>query len=381
MRILYISKGLLGPAGGAQYAAFKLLEKLIENDIKIDILTDNTQGSKRSIRQFFRDKRVKIYQYKSIINVPLFGFLLEVPLIQKKIKKITEKEDFSCIHAHSYAGYYYSVGEKSKTLVTFHNLPSFYYRNNIVPGIYGMLDTMWSKLTMEFRIKKLNKNYYYHALSNEIKEDLIKQGVSKEHIFFLPNGIEKPPKPTISLEEFRNKWNIKIDDIVLFTVGRLNFGKGIHELIKALSKTKNKHLKTFIIGPPAFGIGNWYINYLNSIIKKYNLNVTFTGKMNLNNISEFYYYGDYYVSPSLSEGCQLALLEAKSTGCNFISTQVGCAEYFKRNGDYIYNKDCLSDLIRILNTIRKTKIRTIDNEIMSWNLMAKKMIKIYEKII
>lgn len=382
MKVLYFSKGLLNPSGGAQFAAYNLLRSLLSKKLDITIITDKIKINNKILHEYKKNK-IKIITYNPRLKIPVFNFIYENIIIRRKINKLIKLEDYDIVHVHSYGGFSFKIKQSQKTniLITFHDLPSFSYKNTIVPGIFGFIDTLWSNVCRWYRLKNLDKTYFYHAMSKKIKTDLTRYGIKKENIYFLPNGIQQLPKPTISKKEFEKKYNIMKNEIVTFSVGALSYRKAQHETLKALSISNNIRIKFFIIGSKAYCVGAYYKKCLEKLIRTEKLNAVILGRVDFEDLIAFYKYGDYYISSSYSEACQLALLEAKYYVTPFISSDVGCARYFKEKTDFLFDPKKPNELVKIFNKLAKTKQKKKKCKVFLWKEIGEKMYDKYKSII
>jgi len=380
MRILYFSRGLLNIAGGAEFAASMILQNLLNKDIELTIITDYRKHQTQKLKELYLAHNVKVIYYTPPTQVPLINYFLEPKLVEKKIHKEIKRKEYDLIHIHQYAGYSFSIESQIPVLITFHDEPSYSYWNSYIKGPFGWIDSLWSKSCKYLRLKKLNNKFFFHALSFSIMCDLKKQGIPEKQIFYLPNGVVPPKEVRMSKMHFKEKWNITDSDIVLFSIGNITYRKAPHDVVAALCQSNNKNLKLFLIGSPAQIVGSYYIKKMKKLAEKCGCRVLFTGKLPLEDVLSFYAYGDYFISSSYSEACQLSLLEAKSYGCNVIMTKTGCGSEFKSPNDYVYNHGKIEQLTSILNQLSKSNKRCFV-KLLSWDEVSASLYKKYELIL
>jgi len=117
----------------------------------------------------------------------------------------------------------------------------------------------------------------------------------------------------INLEYFRPRRNKeKHSDKILF-VGRLNEQKNLFNLIQAISKTN------FILD--IYGSGELEVE-LRDFVLVNNVTVNFYGVRSNKELAKIYNKYRYYILPSIVEGMPKTLLEAMSSGCLCIGTDV-----------------------------------------------------------
>lgn len=155
----------------------------------------------------------------------------------------------------------------------------------------------------------LKRNDRIIAVSNAIKQLLVKRGIDNEKIEVIPNGIKK-----INYTEdiIKNKKNMKI-----CFIGRLEAVKGCEYLIKSLSYTKHTDITCDI-----YGTGSLMIE-LENLSKELNLQERICFKGFSNNIRDIICDYDIMVQPSVYEAFSLSLLEAMNAKTLVICSNVG----------------------------------------------------------
>ncbi len=169
------------------------------------------------------------------------------------------------------------------------------------------------------------------AVSAEIKDDLIRSGISGSRILVIPNAVDMNYKEglcIINRQQQHRYLNIKTDDFVIGYIGRLSEEKGIKYLIEAgllLSKSRVP-LKVLIIGDGS------QRKELEDYVKEKNMNqqIIFTGFQA--DIEKWLPALDVFVLPSLTEGTPMALLEAMSFGIPVVASRVGGVPNIVMNG-------------------------------------------------
>lgn len=189
--------------------------------------------------------------------------------------------------------------------------------------------------------KTKSKITEYLAVSNFIKEDLIKCGIDKNKIVVIHNGIDSNTNFTFT-RQLANKIRIGI-------VGQVNPRKGHHILIKALSILK-KEGYNFVL--KIFGSGSEeYIKELKQIIAEYNLDNAVEWKGFVADKNLIYNEIDLAVCPAvLPEAFGLTAIEPALYKIPVITSDIGAfPEIIKegKNGFMFRNEDYL-DLIKRL---------------------------------
>lgn len=161
------------------------------------------------------------------------------------------------------------------------------------------------------------------ALSEFLAKMLAELGVPPTKIRVLPNGVD-----VNILKEGDGK---KVPNLLLF-VGRLDPKKGIFTLLASL-----KHLKTrvtlVIIGPPSSykEYSKKVIELIENIKNKTIHNIVYLGKVEKEELINWYQKASVFVSPSLYESFPLVNLEALACGTPVVTSNVGANPEVVRN--------------------------------------------------
>ena len=157
------------------------------------------------------------------------------------------------------------------------------------------------------------------CVSQAVKTSLINEGISKEKIKVIYNGVDtdyfKPRQDSYIREEFQ----INKDTLVLTTVARFHEDKGHRFLIEALSGLAINFLDFKMI---LVGHGEEEPS-IRQMVKDHGLeeHVIFLGYRE--DIVHILSASDIYISPSKNEAISFSILEALSCGIPVIATAVG----------------------------------------------------------
>jgi len=202
------------------------------------------------------------------------------------------------------------------SLVTVHSDPDFDYHNPLIRGLYSLLDFL-----TRFQTKK------YIAVSKYLMGLLIKQGIPREKVLTIYNGVELPRSPRINPEfkkaliQDRNKEN----KIIIGSVGRLHTVKGLHNLIIALTMLNNN------IELRIAGSGDQQES-LTNLSRRMGVADRVKLMGYVDDIAAFLDGIDIYVQPSLAEGFGLSVVEAMLLGAPTVVTPVGSLPELVQDG-------------------------------------------------
>jgi glycosyltransferase involved in cell wall biosynthesis len=224
-----------------------------------------------------------------------------------------------------------------------------------------------------------NKVLKYVAVSNFIKEDLVKCGIDVNKIEVIYNGIDNPNKI-----EIRNR---PIEKITIGIVGQINRRKGHHILIKALNILK---MKGYNFSLKIFGTGSEeYIKELKQTITEFKLDEDVEWKGYVSDKNKIYNGIDLAVCPAiLPESFGLTAIEPAVYKIPVITSNIGAfPEIIKVgiNGFMFKNEDYLDLYARLKHFFdNKSELENIGNsgyEYVKNNFNVEKMIDNIKKMI
>ncbi len=186
-----------------------------------------------------------------------------------------------------------------------------FIRNDMKLLIYNMLD--------QFVLRLAGKTI---AVSEAIKEDLIRHGVRRDRIEVITNAVSAPmnaQEMKAVRSERRTGMRLSPEDFAACYIGRLSAEKGVKHLITALSMIEPGagRVKLVIIGDGP------QKQELKGLAEKLRVGerVVFAGFQS--DIEAWIPAMDAFVLPSLTEGTPMALLEAMAHGLPAIASAVG----------------------------------------------------------
>ena len=236
---------------------------------------------------------------------------LRVVRCYRLIYSFLKKGSFDLVHTNGY--FADTVGIPA---ARFLGIPSIstchgFIRNDMKLLIYNMLD--------QFVLRMAGKTI---AVSEAIKEDLIRHGVKEDRIEVITNAVNAPMNAremkAVRLER-RAVMNLSPKDFAVCYIGRLSAEKGLKHLITALSMIEAgaEHVKLVIIGDGP------QKQELKELAEKHRVGerVVFAGFQS--DVEAWIPAMDAFILPSLTEGTPMALLEAMAYGLPSIASAVG----------------------------------------------------------
>lgn len=164
-------------------------------------------------------------------------------------------------------------------------------------------------------VKKIYlKSDYLVVVNPTYIDEMIKLGVNKDRIFYIPNIVSNEIFFVVSDKEkkqYRKKYGYKDDDFIVVSVGQLHKGKGVLDFISIAKK--NPDIKFIWVG--GFNFGNMMEGYkeIKEVYDNPPSNLRFTDVIDRNEVNMFCNMSDVFFLPSHYESFALVALEAAKT--------------------------------------------------------------------
>ena len=323
--------------------------------------------------------------YKKMGPGPSYQKLLILdPLLALKVWQISNEIDFDILHGHSYEGFLASLPTariKEKKLI--------YDAHSTLAGEMPSYNFLDIRTVMNFFDKKVPEwADHIIAVSDTLKNFLLRNGEHEERITVIPTGVNPEQFKGHDPEYIRKRYNIPGDKkIVMYTGSLANF-QGIDYLIEAMKIILNKYKHVVL-----FLVGNSNKKTYKDICKKYGIadNVVITGERPFNEVPLFLASADIVVSPRTEcPGIPQKLSNYMAAGKAIVSFK-GSAKLLRHqeNGIIIENGNIdqmAKWIIRLLNNSElRTKLEiNAQNSLMGkydWNALAKKVETLYYEIL
>jgi glycosyltransferase involved in cell wall biosynthesis len=366
MKIAMIISNPFPPEEGIGYYTYNLAKKLIENGHEVTIIT---RGSLKTEKFFFKG-----IQVIKVPFLPLYPFHVQIHgiFLNKFFKGI--EDEFDLVHIHS------PLAPIVKTdlpiISTIHTSLIEDMKHFQVSNINSTAIKLTTKISgYPLTQKLINKSNYVTTVSSSVAEELVSYYNTKNPIV-VGNGVDE--KRFYPIKENQNN-----DPYALY-VGRLDYRKGILDLMKASILLKEDNIKLLVAGE----------GHLRSLIEDYIQkndlqNVSLLGHVSGENLVELYQNAMIFVFPSHYEGLPTVLLEAMSCGLPVVTSNIpahrGVITNFK-NGLFaksgssmdIYDKiNILIDDEDLRQKLGNNARKTIENKF-TWDKISIKYEEIYK---
>ncbi|MDR3696787.1 glycosyltransferase family 4 protein [Mucilaginibacter sp.] len=211
-------------------------------------------------------------------------------------------------HSHTYGLYYFWRGRnyKGRRILTAHVIPDS--SKGAIP---------FSKYLMPVTTWYLKKAYSYAdviiAISPTVERTLKNLGVNSKIVRInnpvLTSNWKRTPENRL---KGREKLGITNGETLVIGVGQLQQRKGVEDFMDIATAIVNSRFAW--IGGRPWGVFTEGINRINKRIDDAPANITFTGLLDIREMSEMYAAADIFLFPSYQENSPLAPMEAAASG-------------------------------------------------------------------
>jgi glycosyltransferase involved in cell wall biosynthesis len=156
------------------------------------------------------------------------------------------------------------------------------------------------------------------AVSEEIELDILRAGVSRARLQYIPNGLDPVVPAADARAQVRAELGLAATQQLLLRVGRLARSKGNDVLLRAIATLPSELQPTIAF----LGDGEEQ-QALRQLAETLGVlpRVAFLGFRD--NVQDYLAASDVFVIPSLQEGLPMVLLEAMAAACPVVATEVG----------------------------------------------------------
>jgi len=384
MKILLISPSPPDYLGGLSLFIKGLAKKLGENDIKVDILSSSLTKNKDTYELY--SKNVKLIKKKCYLLADNKNILrIKNPLFDVLSYLIKYRKNYDLIHVHSYI--YFSTMQTLflKKLVR-NNLPVILHLHGGIQtsdfqgsNLMEKLMLLFKKYVFDLTIGKMVISSS-NALISVAKDDLL--AVNRvfrtkrvKNNYYIPNALD--------LNTFKRDKSLERKYIGF--IGRLTKIKGIDYFLKIIEKFQDidKDQEFLIVGD------GQHLSNVKKAMKKYP--IKFFESVPHDQMPNLYNQCSIFVQTSRAEGLPTCVLEALSCEVPVIASKVGGIQELIQDGvnGYIYKSGDINKAIEQIKLIREKNNyellgkngRNLIESKYSWNIIVKKVIEVYERII
>ena len=379
MDVVMLTSTFLPAVGGAEIVIAELSNALSKLGVNITIIAPKTHQECNISGMEWNGK----LQVKRVKLVRIFPF---IPLANALLKF---GRNADVVHAHflypsGLAGFLHKGLFPKPCVITMHGMDI-----QVEKSVgYGMRLDPRLDLMIKFVLKTADALI---APSKLVAVEAIKAGAIPSRIHIIPNGVNIHKfNSSVNGDIVRKKLGIKPEEHVVLTMSRFHPKKGYQFLVKAIPIVIKEHPETKFIfcgkGPEKEKIAN--------MVKSLGIskNVVFAGFVDEDNKPMYYAMADVFVLPSLVESAGIVILEALASGKPVIASHTGNIPEIVRDGlsgILIRPEDPVQIAQAIIKYLENRPLRQIGGTIgrehvvenYSWEVIAKKTLALYEKLL
>ena len=351
-KLLLVSPTFYPTHGGAELRFLRYLPLLIQNGIKVDVVTGTPKLKKFSEQDYAADWRksnngelvsefelqaAKVFRYK----LPETGASERSRILLDRVVEYCSKADtrpdviqiLSPVSIKA-IGRLRQIKAMDIPIVFSYSI-AHQFSNNY-----------FARLLQQWKIRAVYSNYDRIIAASTVLEKIVKKIDAKANVEIIPNGVDthkfSPVIDNGEIELLRSKLGLPEKAIVLCLVGAVHPRKGTDLLIKAWAALvkANPKLHLLLIGP-RYDQERAELKSFKDVIEAEIANsgkaenVHFVGQVE--NVDDYLKVSDIFVFPSQKEGMPNAVLEAMATGLPTVLTPfIGLSEELGEAGrDYL----------------------------------------------
>jgi glycosyltransferase involved in cell wall biosynthesis len=332
VKILYIIRKA---EGGMKKHLFSLINFLDKRNYHLGVVC----SFDKETLQHLKGQGIEVFELEIGDGFSLSEDVKTITRLRGIIKKF--KPDILHMHGFkaAFVGRMAALGLHVKTVVTFHNFPS-----------YGESGGFRNKIILSL-LRYLNKRTdFFIAVSEALKNEVVRvEKINEDKIYVIYNCLEqhfyKEKKPF----DLRKNFKLPSDAFVVGTVARLIPSKGVQDLIDVAFLMKDENVFFFVAGEGP------YREYLEKKIIEKGLEKRFFLLGFLEDIPSFLRGLDVFVFPSLKEGFGISVLEAMKEGVPVIAYSVGGVPEIVENGvnGFLVEKEDIRGFYEALDKLLK----------------------------
>jgi glycosyltransferase involved in cell wall biosynthesis len=365
--------------GGGGYHVYNLVRELIRKGIDVEVFTLNIRNT-----VLFKKTRIETHFGKvKVFRIPASYIPKTIYPIAPKLIPLLMKRNPDIIHAH---GYQFFTSDAASIVSRKKEIPLVLTLHGFPRGFNKLTHKAYFNLIGK---KTLGTAQKIISVSSIVAQEFKEIGISKEKIAIVPNGININEFKNMPQEkQFKERLNIKQNEKIILTIGRLEKIKGFQYLIKALpSILKEVGPTKLIIAGPEFNYGT----QLKKLAEEADVkdHVIFYGPINGKEKIEAFTAADIIAIPSLYEGFSILLLEAMAAGKPLVATKTGAALEIIQDGKNGFltkpgdTNDLSEKIINLLNdhqlSSSMSQFSRNTAKIFDWTIIAKQILAIYDQ--
>lgn len=312
----------------------------------------NSMKNKKSLRKYQwidvsdNGNKIKIYQprYISLSNLKIFNKNLSIISRDIAISNTFNNED---IQADAVYAHFWDCGVVAANICKARNIPVFVATGESRIRVFDYYSS-------EKIFKAVSRIRGVISVSTKNLKESIKLGLvnDKTRSIILPNAFNEKHFHHLSKKKARERLNFSLTDKIGVFVGSFNERKGVHRVLSASQDIDG--LKLILIGA-------------GEAISPQS-NILFQGIVSHDELIYYLNAADFFILPTLAEGCCNAIIEAMACGLPIISSNLSF------NDDILNQKNSILVDPLDISALRLAMINLLDNNDILCNLARNSLI-------
>jgi glycosyltransferase involved in cell wall biosynthesis len=204
-------------------------------------------------------------------------------------------------------------------LVTVHTTPHGQVAEKVYPWHLHVYKKIVSHID-EYCLKKFKKDTYFTAVDPTVLTEMVKLGIPKDHIQYIPNGVDIDLFKVRKKDSLKQELDLPLDKEIILSYGRISDQKRPMELIELFAQISQEINNTILV----FAGDGELLPRARKMVETKNLqNIKFLGYIDHKKVApKLLSASDYYILISKYEGQPLTLLEAMASGLKCIVSDI-----------------------------------------------------------
>lgn len=385
-------------AGGSQIG--EIVKAEYENGVKaVFVYATDLEGNIIELQSFDDNSAIKKTK-KEVDDMPSINMLSSADLVKGQGVSSAYLEQVSLVSQGLKNRYDILVNSKRRCdIIHFHTLNPEYFitmnrakkRSAFVGYVHFLPETVEESLGIPRAGKKLFYKYmidFYNSMDYLVTVnpyfigELVKYGIPKEKVTYIPNYVSEDSFYEYSSEhkaQLRREWEIPEDKFVVLGVGQVQTRKGVFDFVE----TAKELPEYFFIWAGGFSFGPMTEGYkeLKQLMLDPPENVLFPGIIDRERMNDIYNISDVMFLPSFSELFPMTILESMCVNRPILLRDLEI--YHDILFDYYLKGDSVADFAEQLKTLESNKdfYKKWSNKSLEGHLFYSKdnVLKLWEK--
>lgn len=323
--------------GGVERYTYNLAKKLLDRGNKVIVVTNSMEAEKKNKEEnilVIRVSAFRLFEKRLLVTVPSAEWkeVCKI-LIKKNVSKVIVQ---TCLYTLSIMGMHFAYRNRIPCVAIIHG--SYYASTQDI--FFSQIEKLYEDCLLKIA-QKFCQNFC--AVSSASAEWMNRRGIHIKGILY--NSVNEKEIQYIlrnTRENWRKKYSIPKEEIIVVFVGRLIKEKGIERLIEAVNiVNKTTNISLFVAGN-----GPLYEKLKKKTFEK----IYVLGEISFESVISLLKDSDIFCLPSDAEGFPTSVLEAVIAHSYIITAPYGGAKELIVNNDFglVMKDNSLNEIVNSL---------------------------------